>query len=313
MNTPYRGRFAPTPSGPLHFGSLVAALGSYLDARANRGAWLLRIEDLDTPRNAPGALDEILRQLEACALEWDEAIEYQSANLARYEAALAQLRARGAVFECSCSRREIADSSVRGIEGPVYAGTCRRGADASRWETVRAAAARRPVRSWRAFAPDEDIAFDDLLQGPQSQNVARAVGDFIVHRASAPGNAAMFAYQLAVVVDDAAQGITRVVRGADLLHSTARQIVLQRALDLPTPQYAHLPLALKANGDKWSKQTHAPPIEPARASNAVATALQFLGHRAPGDLRGAPARELLDWGVAHWRLERVPREMGRVA
>jgi glutamyl-Q tRNA(Asp) synthetase len=293
MPIPYRGRFAPTPSGPLHFGSLIAAVGSYLDARANNGAWLLRIEDLDTPRNATGALDTILRQLEACSLLWDEAIMYQSQHLAYYESALELLRRGGAAFACACSRREIADSSVQGIEGPVYPGTCR--------NSVR----ERTARTWRMRVDATPIRVDDLVQGTHAQNLQTEIGDFVVQRADG-----IFAYQLAVVVDDAAQDITHVVRGVDLLYSTARQIYLQRALGLPAPRYAHLPVALNALGNKLSKQTFAPAIDAARATHAVAAALTFLGHTPPATLTGAPPSELLAWAVQHWQLARVPRQKG---
>jgi glutamyl-Q tRNA(Asp) synthetase len=292
----YRGRFAPTPSGLLHFGSLIAAIGSFLDARANNGAWLLRIEDLDAPRNVAGALDAILHQLEACALQWDEAILYQSQRLAHYEAALERLRRDGAVFDCACSRREIADSSVQGIEGPVYPGTCRS-----------SVAPERAVRTSRMRVDDHPISVDDLVQGTHAQNLQTDIGDFVVQRADG-----IFAYQLAVVVDDAAQDITHVVRGVDLLYSTARQIYLQRALGLPTLQYAHLPVALNTLGNKLSKQTFAPAIDAAKAAPAIATALSFLGHAPPAALTGAPPSELLAWAVQNWRLARVPRQTGIV-
>lgn len=290
MNSRYRGRFAPTPSGPLHFGSLVAAVGSYVDARANQGAWLLRIEDLDTPRNVAGALDTILRQLEACALLWDEQIVYQSRRVSLYQAALEQLRASGQVFACACSRREIADSSVLGIEGPIYPGTCRAGVTAGR-----------SARTWRMRVSAQSIRAVDLLQGEHLQNLEVEVGDFVVQRADG-----IFAYQLTVVVDDAAQGITRVVRGADLLYSTARQMWLQRALRLVTPEYLHLPVALGDRGTKLSKQTFAPAIDATHASAAVGKALRFLGHAPPDALNGAAPRDLLAWAVEHWNLARVP-------
>lgn len=291
MSALYRGRFAPTPSGPLHFGSLVAAVGSYVDARAHSGAWLLRIEDLDTPRNVAGALDQILRQLEVCGLNWDEGIVYQSQRVTLYEAALDQLRRDGAVFACACSRREIADSSVQGIEGPVYPGTCRAGI-----------AAGRIARTWRVRVDAQPIYIEDLVQDSHTQSLASEIGDFVVKRADG-----IIAYQLAVVVEDAAQNITRIVRGADLLYSTARQIHLQRALGLATPQYAHLPVALNERGNKLSKQTFAPAVDAAQASGAVDAALRFLGHPPPKTLAGAAPSELLAWAAQHWDLGQVPK------
>jgi glutamyl-Q tRNA(Asp) synthetase len=277
----------------LHFGSLVAAVGSYVDARAHNGAWLLRIEDLDTPRNVSGAGDSILRQLEACGLLWDETVTYQSRRVALYQAAFDRLRQSGAVFACACSRKEIADSSVQGIEGPVYPGTCRNGI-----------APGRAVRAWRMRVDERPIRVDDLLQGTHAQDLAAQVGAFVVLRADG-----IFAYQLAVVVDDAAQEITHVVRGADLLYSTARQICLQRALGLPTPQYLHLPVAADASGAKLSKQNLAPAVEPAQASHAIAAALRFLGHETPAALAGAASSELLAWAVQHWDRAQLPRRV----
>jgi glutamyl-Q tRNA(Asp) synthetase len=286
----YRGRFAPSPTGPLHFGSLVAALASYLDARAHGGEWLLRIEDLDPPRTAPGATDSILRTLAALGLEWDGAVMRQSERAGAYRAALGCLERRGAVFACACTRREVADSAIAGADGRhVYPGTCRDGLPRGR-----------TARAVRVRVDNAVIAFDDAVQGPQRHELAATVGDFVLRRADG-----CFAYQLAVVVDDAAQGITTVVRGADLLDSTPRQIFLQRLLGYATPSYLHLPVATNAAGEKLSKQTRAAPIDPAAPGTALARALGFLGQPVP-EPRAAP-RELLSIAVAAWDRARIPR------
>jgi glutamyl-Q tRNA(Asp) synthetase len=282
------GRFAPSPTGPLHFGSLVAALASWLDARAAGGRWLVRMEDLDKPREQPGAADAILRQLEALGLTWDGAVLYQSTRAARYRAALDQLTRAGLTYPCGCTRREIADSAL-GIDGAhVYPGTCRDGLPPGK-----------PARAIRVRTAAEPIRFVDRIQGECAQHVEHEVGDFVALRADG-----LFAYQLAVVVDDADQGITDVVRGADLLDSTARQILLQRQLGFSTPRYAHLPVAVNAVGDTLSKQTGAAPIDAAHGAAALARALLFLGHPPPIDL---PPGELLPWALAHWDVARVPR------
>ena len=282
------GRFAPSPTGPLHFGSLVAALASWLDARAAGGTWLLRMEDLDKPREQPGAADAILRQLESLGLGWDGSVLYQSKRAARYRAALEQLTRAGLTYPCACSRREIADSTL-GIDGAhIYPGTCRNGLPPGK-----------PGRTTRLRTSAKAIHFVDRVQGDCVQNVEREVGDFVVLRADG-----LFAYQLAVVVDDADQGVTDVVRGADLLDSTARQILLQRQLGFSTPRYAHVPVALNADGDKLSKQTGAAPIGAAHGAAPIARALLFLGHPPPVDL---PPGDLLPWALAHWDIARVPR------
>jgi glutamyl-Q tRNA(Asp) synthetase len=288
----YVGRFAPSPTGPLHLGSLVAALASWLDARAAGGGWLVRIEDLDRPRCEPGAADTILRQLEAYGLTWDDAVLYQSRRDDAYAAALDALRSQGAVFPCSCSRSQLAQAP-RNAEGEIiYPGSCRQH---SRSATT--------PHSWRVLAQDVSTHFLDRVHGELQQNVAREVGDFIVKRADG-----LFAYQLAVVVDDAFQGITHVVRGADLLWNTPRQIYLQSLLGLPMPAYAHVPLMTNAAGQKLSKQTLAPALSLAGQSDVLAQALSALGHPPPADLHGARPAELLAWASAHWHVENVPRE-----
>lgn len=283
----YRGRFAPSPTGPLHFGSLVAAVGSYLDAKAHGGEWLVRMEDLDTPRTVPGAADNILRTLEACSLHWDGSVLYQSLRTDAYRAALENLRTRGMIYPCACSRREIADSAMTGIEGPVYPGTCRDGV-----------AADRTPRALRLRTADAPITFTDAFQQTITQNITRDIGDFVVARADG-----LFAYQLAVVVDDAEQGVTDIVRGADLLHSTPRQIVLQQLLGLPTPRYAHLPVAANTRGEKLSKQTLARPIDARDAAGELRRVLSFLEQPLPAET--LDTAELLQWAAAHWTPERI--------
>jgi glutamyl-Q tRNA(Asp) synthetase len=288
----YRGRFAPSPTGPLHFGSLVAAAGSYLDARSRGGAWLVRIDDLDPPRVVPGAADEILRTLAACGMDWDEAVVCQSARHEAYRHAVERLQQDGLVYPCSCSRREIADSALPGLEGFVYPGTCRAGIREGR----------AAPHALRVRTDGARIVFDDEVQGRVVQDLERDSGDFVLRRADG-----VYAYQLAAAVDDAGQGITHVVRGADLLASTPRQIHLQRLLGLPTPHYAHLPVAVNAQGEKLSKQTHAAPVERAGVLPALSAALAFLGHPPPADVAAAGVRGLWRWAIGSWKLERVPR------
>jgi glutamyl-Q tRNA(Asp) synthetase len=293
----YRGRFAPSPTGPLHFGSLVAAVGSYLDARANGGEWLLRIEDVDEPRTVPGAAEEILRTLAAFGFEWDGEVLVQSRRLDLYHAALVRLQLDGEVYPCACSRREIADSSSRvSVDGGLaYPGTCRAGLGEGR-----------AARSWRMRVPDHALGFEDRVQGAQRQNLAHEVGDFILLRADG-----QYAYQLAVVLDDALQGVNSVVRGADLLDSTPRQIWLQQRLGVPTPVYAHLPVATNAAGEKLSKQTQAAAVNPLRGSAVLADALQFLGHPVPLALRAVPLAEFWRWAISAWTIGKVPAVRGK--
>ncbi len=302
----YRGRFAPSPTGPLHFGSLVAAVGSYLDAKHHNGKWLVRIEDLDNPRTVKGAADKILSTLEAYGLHWDEDIIYQSQHNAAYVEAFHQLKETGAVYPCCCTRKEIADSALHGIDGQIYPGTCRNGIPPERegraWrvrtdmqQTVRP----EPVEWYTGFdklSPNGVVVFDDTLQGRITQHLATEVGDFIVLRADG-----LFAYQLAVVVDDALQGITHVVRGADLLYSTPRQMYLQQLLGLNTPGYMHLPLVVNAQGEKLSKQTLARPVEKNNTASALFDALVFLRQQPPAELRLRTIEHLLAWAIANWQ------------
>ena len=287
----YRGRFAPSPTGPLHFGSLIAAVGSFLEARAQDGEWHVRMEDLDPPRVVHGAADEILRTLEACGMEWTGAVVRQSARSAAYHAALHALRRAGEVYPCACSRREIADSAITGVEGYVYPGTCREGL-----------ATERSARAWRIKTRGARIAFDDALQGRIEHDLETQIGDFVLYRADS-----VYAYQLAVVVDDAEQGFTNVVRGADLLDSTPRQIYLQHLLGLPTPRYAHLPVAVNKSGEKLSKQTLAEAIDPKHASVSLVHALRFLGQDPPPHLGREHTRAVWAWAFENWKLDRVPR------
>lgn len=291
---PYRSRFAPSPTGPPHFGSLVAALGSCLDARSQGGEWLLRMEDVDTPRNVPGAADAILRMLDALGFEWDGPVLWQSRRTAAYAAALERLREAGLAYGCACSRKEVADSATRpAIDGVLaYPGTCRAGLPHGR-----------AVRAWRLRVHDAAIGFSDRLQGPQVQNLERDVGDFVLLRADG-----LYAYQLAVTVDDEFQGISDVVRGADLMASTPRQIWLQRCLGYATPRYAHLPVVTNAAGEKLSKQTRAPALRPDQAGAALVAALNFLGQPAPAELARAGVREIWAWALANWSFARIPQQ-----
>jgi glutamyl-Q tRNA(Asp) synthetase len=283
----YRGRFAPSPTGPLHAGSLVAALASWLDARAHGGSWLVRIEDVDTPRCVPGAGEEILRQLAACTLLPDEAPQWQSARSSLYQSALDRLVQAGRAYPCACSRKDIelalrAQGRERARHGElVYPGTCRAGL------------AGKEPRAWRFRVPEGTVAWTDRRLGVHLQDVAQDVGDFVLKRADG-----LFAYQLAVVVDDAEQGITHVVRGADLVDNTPRQLLLQRALGCPEPSYLHAPLVLGPNGEKLSKQNGAAPLDLRDPRAAVAAAASVLGITLPaeGTLPDALAQAARAWG-----------------
>jgi glutamyl-Q tRNA(Asp) synthetase len=280
----YRGRFAPSPTGPLHFGSLVAAVGSYLDAKHQQGIWLIRMEDLDTPRCVPGAADDILRTLDAFGLRSEEPIIHQSQRTAAYEEALSKLQASGFAYPCCCTRKEIADSALNGIEGPVYPGTCRNGIPTGR-----------EGRAWRVLTNNESLEFDDTLQGRTTQHLESEIGDFVVKRADG-----LFAYQLAVVVDDAFQNISHIVRGADLLDSTPRQIFLQHLLDLPDPSYMHLPVAVNTSGEKLSKQTLATPVDESHPVRTLLRVLDFLRQCPPAKLAGYDVKAVLDWAIENW-------------
>lgn len=287
----YQGRFAPSPTGPLHFGSLIAATGSFLEAKSHNGDWLLRIEDLDPPREQAGAADLILSMLETYGFEWDGPVLHQSRCSENYEAALSALKLSGLLYPCSCSRKEISDSALRGIDGPVYPGTCRNTRPASRLPNA-----------WRVKVEALEISFTDAIQGLQKQRLKEQIGDFVLKRADG-----IYAYQLAAVVDDAAQAITHVVRGADLLVSTPRQIFLQKLLALPEPHYCHLPIAVNAHGEKLSKQTLAAPLDATHAVQTLWRALAFLGQQPPAELLQTSQREIWQWAHRNWRLDAVPR------
>lgn len=287
------GRFAPSPSGPLHFGSLVAALGSYLSVRNKQGRWLLRIEDLDPPREIPGATAQIIRTLETLGFEWDGDITYQSKRLDLYRDAVREIERTGMAYRCTCSRREITELGLPGLEGIRYPGTCRIAKHQSTDSSI------------RVVTDDTSIAFEDGVQGRHQQKLQTDVGDFIIQR-----RGGLMAYQLAVVVDDADQGITEVIRGSDLLSSTPRQIYVQRLLGLDQPVYLHLPVAMHTDGDKLSKQTGAIGINAADGSRILYQALQFLGQQPLPELFSAPAAELLAWGEKNWKIANIPEKLG---
>lgn len=247
------------------------------------------MEDLDAPRCVPGAAEDILHTLAAFGLYSDEPVIYQSRRTTAYEEALQSLKERGAAYPCCCTRKEIADSALHGIDGFVYPGTCRNGM-----------AHRRAMPAWRVRTNDVPLAFHDTLQGNQSQRLASEIGDFVVKRADG-----LFAYQLAVVADDAAQGITHVVRGADLLNSTPRQIHLQNLLGLPVPDYMHLPVAVNAAGEKLSKQTLAAPVDVSQTVATLLRALDFLRQKPPGELAHGNVGTVLDWAVRNWQPQRL--------
>ncbi|GHA53780.1 tRNA glutamyl-Q(34) synthetase GluQRS [Photobacterium aphoticum] len=282
-STHYIGRFAPSPSGPLHFGSLVAALGSYLQARAQGGTWIVRMEDLDPPREMPGAADDILRTLEAYGLHWDGGVMYQSHRHDAYHAQIDAWLANQQAYYCQCSRKQIKEA------GGFYPGTCR-----DRHLPATDSAIRLKV--------DQPVTrFVDQLHGTMHIPAALAAEDFIIRRRDG-----LFAYNLAVVLDDIEQGITEVVRGADLIEPTGRQIGLYRLLGHPEVSYLHLPLAVTENGNKLSKQNHAPAIDKANPNPALIAALRFLGQQPPADLAASSTAEILRWATEHWQLSKVP-------
>jgi glutamyl-Q tRNA(Asp) synthetase len=282
----YTGRFAPSPTGPLHFGSLLAAVASYAEAKARSGAWLLRIEDIDPPREPPGADKVILEAIEAYGFEWDGEVTYQSDFTPRHQQLVEELLASGKAFPCSCSRRDLADAE-RGPLGAIYPGTCRTG----------------PVSADTAIRLRTDnslIEFVDRLQGRYGQRLESESGDFIIRRRDG-----LIAYHLAVVADDHDQGITEVVRGIDLLDSTPRHIWLQRQLGFWTPAYMHIPVAVNADGQKLSKLTGAAGIDAANPGPVLWAAFDALCQTPPAALSGAPVSELWDWAIDHWDAERL--------
>lgn len=279
----YIGRFAPTPSGFLHFGSLVAALASYLDARAVGGVWRVRMEDLDPPREVPGAQDAILRTLETYGLEWDGPVLRQSERHDAYAATMNRLLEQGLAYACHCSRKQL--------EGlPIYPGTCRN------------AGLPRADAAIRLRVPELEYHFHDRVQGEFRQHLGREVGDFIIQRRDG-----LYAYQLAVVLDDAFQGMTDIVRGADLLDNTPRQLYLQELLGLPQPRYLHVPLLIQPDGHKLGKRYRSPPLPADQAAPLLCRALRALGQAPEPALETATPRQVLDWGIAHWDAARIPR------
>jgi len=290
---PYRGRFAPSPTGPLHFGSLIAAVASFCDARAAGGEWIVRIEDVDLPRSRPAAERAILAALERYGFAWDGPVLRQSERIAIYEAALDRLRSSGDAYPCACTRRELETAPIGAGGERVYPGTCRDGIPADR--------AHRPQRAWRLRASAARIEWRDRLLGPQAQDLASDIGDFVVKRADG-----LFAYQLAVVVDDAAQYITHVVRGADLLASTPRQIFVQQRLGYPTPRYLHVPIAVNVAGEKLSKQTRAAPL-PGEPLPTLLKAWRCLDQPLPaGSAEPASVAEFWQWAIGAWNPARLP-------
>ncbi|HEY7885276.1 MAG TPA: tRNA glutamyl-Q(34) synthetase GluQRS [Cellvibrionaceae bacterium] len=285
----YVGRFAPSPSGPLHFGSLISALASFLDARAAAGRWLVRIDDIDPPREEPGAADSILNALQAHGLEWDGEIIYQSQRHPAYQAMLKRLQQQKLIYPCNCTRQRLMD------RGGIYDGHCRIHPPDTTPVALRLKLYDLPEP--HAHLPDT-LQFDDLIQGPQQQNLAREVGDAIVRRKDE-----LYAYQLAVVVDDAAQGITDIIRGSDLLPVTARQIRFFELLGVPVPRYGHVPVVLDQSGRKLSKQNHAPALDNAQAAQNLWQALVFLGQNPPLSLNAESVSAILQWAMVHWRRE----------
>ncbi len=293
---PYVGRFAPSPTGPLHFGSMVAALASYLDAKAHNGQWLVRIEDVDETRCKSEFADDILRTLLSFGLQWDGEVLLQSQRKPAYEQALARLSSQSHIYACGCSRKEIADSATAGIEGPVYPGTCR-------YQPRHQPIDRRAVpHAIRVLTHNDPIIFTDSIQDEYTQRIESAIGDFIIKRRDG-----LFAYQLAVVVDDAAQGITHVVRGADLIDSTARQIHLQHLLALPTPRYLHIPVVTNAAGQKLSKQTLAAGIPTVSVNRVLIHALTHLQQTTAALTEQMPTSRLLQLATAHWQIATIPK------
>jgi len=291
----YRGRFAPSPTGPLHFGSLIAAVGSYLQARSQNGEWWLRIENIDPPREAEGAIDAILYSLEAHGLTWDGAEQYQQARQARYAEALDEIQQNGRLYACSCSRQQIA-KAIGHTTGPlIYPGTCRGKSKPQHGP-----------HALRVDTRDSVIEFEDMIQGSQQVNLAKENGDFILQRADG-----LYSYQLAVALDDVEQGITEVVRGCDLLDSTPRQIFVQQLLGFTPPQYAHLPVAIDPiTGYKLSKQTMAPALDDKQAVQNLWRALEFLGQQPPLALRDSSVEEFWSWAIPQWQFNTIPHTAG---
>lgn len=288
LSASYRGRFAPSPTGPLHFGSLVAAMASYLDARHHQGQWLLRIEDVDETRAVAGAADEILRSLELLGFEWDESVCNQSGRKGYYDEILNFLKIEGLAYDCGCTRSEIASVGKLGTEGPIYPGICRSGLPSGK-----------RARTIRFHASAKPTCFNDRIYGQICQDVASELGDFVIRRADG-----YTAYQLAVVLDDADQNITHVVRGADLLMSTPRQMLIQQALYLSRPEYAHIPLVLDGTGKKLSKRDKSDPIATTSPLQTLLAAYRFLQYDVGKHLPQGLA-EFWPWAIERWDLSSV--------
>ena len=292
-NAPYRGRFAPSPTGPLHFGSLVAAVASYLQAHSHSGIWLVRIEDLDPPREPPGSIGLILRALDVHGFEYSEPV-YQSARLKRYQAVLDQLTDDGLTYPCSCSRKHLQATAPRGRTGIIYPGTCRNGLPDNSG----------PATAIRMRTNNRHSSFTDILQGQQSAHLESDIGDFLLRRGDG-----LFSYHLAVAVDDQEQQITEVVRGTDLMDSSFPQIGLIRALKFVPPSYMHIPVALNAQGKKLSKQNHAPPLDLESPEYNIYKALIFLKQNPPKELQRASLKQIWDWGQEHWRPQNLAGQL----
>jgi glutamyl-Q tRNA(Asp) synthetase len=285
----YTGRFAPSPTGPLHLGSLFAALASYLDARASHGRWLVRMEDIDPPREIPGAADTILQQLENHGLYWDDSVLYQSQRLAAYQEAIGDLVDKQLIYFCQCTRARL-----RTLNG-IYDGHCQ----SQKLLTTDSRAIK--SSAIRILVPDLAISWQDLIRGPCTENLAKSCGDFIIVRRDG-----LFAYQLAVSVDDGYQGITHIIRGDDLLDSTPRQIYLLDQLGLTVPAYGHIPILKNHDGDKLSKQGFAPMVNATTPGTNIERCLTLLGINLPTDLSGASVEELLPWAIKHWSRTQIP-------
>ena len=281
----YIGRFAPSPTGPVHFGTLVAAVGSYLQAKKNNGQWIIRMEDVDATRKVDGSDTEILNTLDAFGFEWHGEIIYQSEQTEHYQHALEMLLEQSLVFPCICSRKQLAKS-----DSELYPGTCRSRKFPEQSE-----------HALRLFAKKISIEFDDLIMGKQSQNMAQQCGDFVIKRRDS-----LFAYQLAVVVDDARQNITEIVRGSDLLDSTPRQIYLQQLLNYPTPAYCHLPIAVDSDNNKISKSEGAAKVDIKNREKLLCDVLKFLDQNPPAGLSASSINDIWSWAMAHWDVTRVP-------
>ena len=289
----YRGRFAPTPSGPLHFGSLIAATGSYLQAKSLNGEWLLRIDDIDPPREQKGAADAILSTLEGFGFEWDSEVLYQSTRTQRYQEAVDELIQQRVAYACSCSRKALLKNTEQTKGGTIYPGFCRNKSLNITTET-----------STRLRCDNEPVQFVDLIQGNQSFDMENDIGDFILQRRDR-----IFSYHLASGIDDAEQQITEVVRGADLLNCTPCHIHVQRRLNLPSPQYHHLPIAINRTGQKFSKQTHASPIDAKDSVALLYNTLKFLGQMPPINLMDSSQQDIWKWAKINWRLNLVPQKL----